>query len=106
MAEVNKEELRRLAEVLFESENDDAFDAWEEATHPWKILPLLDENAAQADRIAEFERECERLRGKLLEAAGCIGEWGAYASEYFQEKHNLAGDIAEFQAAAMQEGGV
>lgn len=51
-------------------------------------------------------KDAERLRGKLLEAAGCIGEWGAYASEYFQEKHNLAGDIAEFQAAAMHEGGV
>lgn len=62
MAEVYKENLRRLAAALFESEDEDAFDAWEEATHPWKILFLLDENAAQGARIAELERECEKLR--------------------------------------------
>lgn len=31
------------------------------------------------------------------EAAELIESWGSYASQYFQDKHNLAGDIAKFR---------
>lgn len=173
MAEVNKEELRRLGEAASKVSPDlhylKAYEAYKKAFVPSTVLSLLDENAAQAARIAELERdkvrleseamygaagfqaakerivelerECERLReskqkwksfaelanverqslfaeleacrkdaerlrGKLLEASQCIAEWGAYASEYFQEKYHLERDIAEFKDAAMQEGGV
>ncbi len=30
----------------------------------------------------------------LEEAAADIADWAAYASDYFQQKHNLAGDVA------------
>lgn len=97
MAEVNKEELRRLAEAMPELDWDSQFEAFEQTgfcsvyAPPFEIdgelmdghtyvelchrheaqfiagakeavLSLLDENAAQAARIAELERECERLR--------------------------------------------
>ena len=30
----------------------------------------------------------------LEESAQLIEDWGSYASEYFQKKHNLKGDVA------------
>jgi hypothetical protein len=54
---------------------------------------------------AELKAECEALRILLLEAAEEIDTWGAYASDYFQEKHDLAGRVANFTAAAMGKGG-
>lgn len=84
MAEVNKEELRRLAEACvcgdwfksgdlrhFDDKTGDAHglnaedDRLIAAADPRRILSLLDENAAQAARIAELERECERLRKEV-----------------------------------------
>ena len=59
------------------------------------------EAAPQPDRVAELTAEVERLRNLLGDAADEIQNWGAYASEYFQEKHDLAGCVAEFKAAAM-----
>lgn len=41
--------------------------------------------------------EVSRLTGVLEEAAGDIEEWGGYASEYFQQKHDLAGTIAKYR---------
>ncbi len=37
---------------------------------------------------------------EIEEAAEVIGSWGAYASQNFQEKHDLAGDITRFQKVA------
>ena len=47
-------------------------------------------------------RECavserNRLRLLLAEAAEDIECWGAYASEYFQHKHDLAGCVAKYR---------
>lgn len=61
-----------------------------------EIMRLEALNAAAKDEI-------KKLRDKLLEASECISEWGAYADKYFQEKHHLERDIAEFKEAAMQE---
>ena len=36
----------------------------------------------------------------LEEAAEMVADWGGYASEYFQQKHDLAGDVAKLQAKA------
>jgi hypothetical protein len=38
-------------------------------------------------RIAE-------LGGALERAREMVSDWGAYAPEYFKQKHNLAGDLA------------
>lgn len=35
----------------------------------------------------------------LKESKINLESWGAYASEYFQDKHNLKGDIAKIEAA-------
>ena len=49
-------------------------------------------------RCAIAERD--RLRKLLEEASECIADWGLYASEYFQKKHDLDGDIRRFREAA------
>ena len=36
----------------------------------------------------------------LVEAHDCIASWGGYASSYFQEKHDLEGDLRRARAAA------
>jgi len=43
--------------------------------------------------------EIERLREKYEEAIDDIEEWGAYASEYFQEKWELKECIEQHRAA-------
>jgi len=47
--------------------------------------------------------EIERLREKYEEAIDDIEEWGAYASEYFQEKWKLK-ECIEQHRAALKEG--
>lgn len=47
----------------------------------------------------------DRLRRALLEARDCVESWGAYAGDYFQEKHDLAGDLAAIDAV-LTDGGV
>lgn len=44
--------------------------------------------------------ENARLRASLLAAADDIEAWGAYACAYFQEKHDLPGDIEKYRAIA------
>lgn len=48
---------------------------------------------------AEHERDAliEQVVAVRADAAETIAHWGAYASAYFQEKHDLAGDIARFK---------
>ena len=53
---------------------------------------------------AELRAENELLRKNLLEASEEIANWGAYASDYFQEKHDLSGCVAKFHDAAMSKG--
>ena len=47
----------------------------------------------------EAADEIERLREKYEEAIDDIEEWGAYASEYFQEKWELKECIEQHRAA-------
>lgn len=53
-----------------------------------------------------LEGEVARLKAALDEAAQDIAEWGAYASDYFQEKHGLDGCIAKYAALAGDGGDV
>lgn len=41
-----------------------------------------------------------QLREALEEAADDISDWGAYASEYFQTKHDLVGCVEKYRAIA------
>lgn len=50
-------------------------------------------------RCEQAEEEARRLKDALCGAREAVIEWGAYASDYFVEKHDLAGDIAEIDAA-------
>ncbi|BCQ68219.1 hypothetical protein PEQA60_22090 [Pseudomonas sp. Eqa60] len=51
-----------------------------------------------------FQAENEALRKLLLDASEEIYAWGSYASDYFQEKHDLEGCVEKFHAAALSKG--
>jgi hypothetical protein len=52
-----------------------------------------------AEAALAAEREKVRMAEEALEyAAEAIEEWGAYAGAYFQEKHDLAGDVEKVRA--------
>lgn len=52
----------------------------------------------------EFLRsEIYRLQATVSDAAEMVADWGAYAGEYFQQKHDLEGDIASLRFAATSE---
>jgi gamma-glutamyl:cysteine ligase YbdK (ATP-grasp superfamily) len=53
--------------------------------------------------LAECRAERDRLKEALKEAATDIEGWGAYAGEYFQDKHDLKGDVERYRKIA--EGG-
>ena len=44
----------------------------------------------------------KRLADSLHEAAGEVEGWGNYASSYFQEKHDLRGNVARIYAEAAE----
>lgn len=56
---------------------------------------------AGRERLAEVEADRDALRAKLAEAAEDIEGWGAYASEFWQEKHGLAKTVEEYRRAAL-----
>ena len=47
----------------------------------------------------EAADEIEKLRAALRLAIDAVEHWASYASPYFQEKHDLAGDLQEMRAA-------
>ena len=61
------------------------------ACDPDTIRALLGERDALAAENA-------RLREALREARDAIEDWAGYASDYFREKHDLAGDLAKIDA--------
>jgi chromosome segregation ATPase len=60
---------------------------------------------AAATRAVEAEAERDRLREALEEAREDVVHWAGYASDYFKEKHDLAGDLARIDAALAKEAG-
>ena len=52
--------------------------------------------APDFDRVAA---DLRRAREALADAIECVESWAAYVSPYFQEKHDLAGDLARLRAA-------
>ena len=57
--------------------------------------------SASLDDVLRLRVEAERLRTLLSEAAEDIQYWGAYASDYLQEKHDLSGCAGKYRAAAL-----
>lgn len=62
----------------------------------WPTTYLLDA-LKQAGFVIMSKEDVEAIRDKALEALEeakeDINHWGSYASEYFQEKHDLQGDL-------------
>lgn len=58
--------------------------------------------AAVRERDA-LKAECEGLRESLTHAADEVESWGAYASDYFQQKHDLAGTVLKVRQAAVSK---
>ena len=56
--------------------------------------------AAERDRL---KAECEGLRESLTHAADEVESWGSYASDYFQQKHDLAGTVLKVRQAAVSK---
>ncbi|WP_236166669.1 hypothetical protein [Pseudomonas juntendi] len=81
--------------------------------HRYKVIKMLSEGGnrisydphgpevVMAEAYDQLRAENDGLRKALLEASEEVATWGAYASEYFQEKHDLAGCVAKIHAAAM-----
>jgi len=60
---------------------------------------LAASNHAYLSNYQEAVDEIEKLRAALRLAVDAIEHWASYASPYFQEKHDLAGDLQELRAA-------
>lgn len=61
----------------------------------------------QIDRLraelAALRAERDALRAALIEATEMVEHWGGYASDYFQKKWNLEGDLTKLRAAIAAE---
>lgn len=84
-----REEERARAETA-EAERDAAIESGAEQ------LVLV---AELRDQLDAARAEVARLREVVADAVECVEAWAAYASDYFKEKHDLAGDIARLRAA-------
>jgi hypothetical protein len=51
-----------------------------------------------ARKIEKAEAERARLRKALEDAIEMVEHWGGYASDYFRDKHDLAGDLSRLRA--------
>ena len=55
--------------------------------------------AANPDTILELIQQRDELLAALKDARELVDDWGAYATAYMQEKHDLAGDLERLDAA-------
>ncbi len=53
-----------------------------------------------ATALKEQAAEIKRLKVLLFMAAEDIADWGSYAGEYFQHKHDLEGNIQHYKEAS------
>lgn len=65
------------------------------------------EACAEIPSVMEYFKQCEEriatLEAALRAAKEMVESWGAYASPYFQERHDLVGDIAILSKALGEE---
>jgi hypothetical protein len=87
-------ELRRLQAMCGE---------WENKAATWLASPeaarRLDGYRELAQRLNAAESVNAQLLEALEEAADDIESWGAYATEYFQKRHDLLGAVNKARAA-------
>lgn len=57
---------------------------------------LVSERDALTQKVCEAITQREQLRADAVET---VQSWGAYVSEYFQEKHDLKGDIERLRGS-------
>lgn len=50
------------------------------------------------DLLQKRRFEIERLRVLVAEAIEDLEHWAGYASDYFKEKHDLAGNVADLKS--------
>ena len=55
---------------------------------------------AQEAEITRLRARVAELEGALKDAAASVEEWGAYASQYLQDKWDLPGEVARYIAIA------
>ena len=55
--------------------------------------------AANPDTILELIRQRDELLAALKDAREMVSDWAGYASPYFQEKHDIDGDLKKLDAA-------
>jgi hypothetical protein len=64
---------------------------------------LFKENATLRARVEGLEKLVSDLKWTLTNARDDMEDWGSYASDYFREKYNLAGDLAAITEALLKE---
>ena len=88
------------------------------ATFEAMLQAALEEGRESADEIerlillcskrmldaAELQGEIEQLRKQYQECIHDLQDWGAYASPFFQEKHDFHGCIAQHEANLKEPG--
>lgn len=65
---------------------------------------LLAEHEAACAEIHRLRDRVRVLTTALTEAVEDIGHWGGYASAYFQDRWDLAGDLARYREILTPEG--
>ena len=57
----------------------------------------IDQRGTESYERATLLAVIDSLRNLLDEAADDVQDWGGYASQYFQDKHNLAACVAKYR---------
>ena len=60
---------------------------------------ILERIANSADEISRLRVQRDELLAALVDALTMVEDWSSYASDYFTEKYDLAGDIAKLNAS-------
>lgn len=64
---------------------------------------LADCYGVMLERAEAAEARVAVLESALADAIECVEAWSAYASDYFKDKHDLAGDLARLRAAIRRD---
>lgn len=63
-----------------------------------QLVRLLDQQMGTPCEQIRYQQDIDNLRAVTTEAIDEIESWGAYASEYFRDKHDLTGTVADLRA--------
>ena len=80
--------LQREQEKIAQKQSDaERFLAW--------IITMQRDGDTDPRLAADARAFLERERERWLDAAEMVSGWGVYADEYYQEKHELDGDVSQ-----------